>query len=487
MDERIINISHLTTEQLLEQVFDGSDATPGASSTAAAGAAANPSAAAATSVNLLTKPAEPKPRKARPVTTVALDCSQLSWSDITVEVTEGPDATRVLRICGHDAKSTLTANSIRQACTRLGVSAGREPKKDTMIDNIMSMHDNRVKAKARIQLVSDRAALSSSDGMDESPSDLALFDNNSLDDGVSPLRPNRSFVDHMRLWNLASRDDNAQRLIELSVPPSVSELQRGGKSRKRLFWEDLAAQFGVEDDAISSIQFPDDIILARITLPVVSVPSYPWDKLQGMYKDGVSAYRLALSQHTRSGTHQKHFFGACNGQLIPYYISKVLETKPGLDKVVAAHLSSGVKGDSTENVSPPVSRGSTDKRKQAGPAVSDIIAAASPPELAAEKVLYLKAQREWTEKRSRLEDLGSADRERDGKARARGISYTQWTEASEAVRKCRTQLETERVQANREDLQQQLELHLAFRDTLAAELGFQKPAAGTKDAMKQTV
>eukprot|EP00918_Siedleckia_nematoides_P071624 GHVU01156439.1.p2 GENE.GHVU01156439.1~~GHVU01156439.1.p2 ORF type:complete len:199 (-),score=31.76 GHVU01156439.1:21-617(-) len=195
----------------------------------------------------------------------------------------------------------------------------------------------------------------------------------------------------------------------------------------------MAAQYCADDDDLGTMLFPDDIVLCRVQITSAAVTSDTWDKLQAMYKEGGSGYRIAQSEYTRSGTHQRSFYGACEGQLLPYYTNKILETKPGLGKVVSANLPSSVKGDSMQ----PATSGATsrrrsdvgDKRKGAPYDVEEMAASLCPPELADEKVKYLQGQRQYTEKRSRYEDEAKAVRDREAGLEARAVAHRQWVEA----------------------------------------------------------
>eukprot|EP00918_Siedleckia_nematoides_P011135 GHVU01024387.1.p1 GENE.GHVU01024387.1~~GHVU01024387.1.p1 ORF type:complete len:365 (+),score=43.02 GHVU01024387.1:742-1836(+) len=338
--------------------------------------------------------------------------------------------------------TSVPANCVRDACPRLCVSVGRESKKRGMVDNILAMYDNRELAKRRstttATTTNSSVDIATRAGVDDGDDRGANGGFEPEGTATVPVRPTRSFVDHMRLWNLAARDENAERLIELSGPATVAELQRaGGKSRTHIFWEDMAAQYSQDDGELGVMLFDDDPLLAALQLPTVTPTPHSWDKLQTMYKEGVSQYRLAQSEYTRSGTHQQSFFGACFGNLVTLYIKRIIDTKPGLDKVVTAHVPPSVKGDSTQQSLFTGSRRSySESKRKAASSMEDVTTSMCPQELTAEKILLLKSQREYTEKRSRLHDDSNAAGHREAELKARSLAYNSWADAAEAVRTC---------------------------------------------------
>eukprot|EP00918_Siedleckia_nematoides_P019234 GHVU01040981.1.p1 GENE.GHVU01040981.1~~GHVU01040981.1.p1 ORF type:complete len:490 (-),score=77.60 GHVU01040981.1:1531-3000(-) len=397
-----------------------------------------------------------------------VDVSKITWDDVSV--TKRDDGSVTVFLCGQDAE-TMLANTIRDACPKLHVSSAKDPKKTTIIANIAAMHDVRSKYNELRRQAASTVTEVDAEGDDGGEGGLT--------EAGTPLKGSKSFSQGVRLWNLITSDRHADGLARMSVAPTLEELQSGVATARKKFWDAVALEYGDRDaPEINILQFADeDDILRRVKVDMTLIEQLPGAKLTEMWKQGVTQYRLAMSEYTRSGTHQKEFFGACGGRLLPYYIRKVLQTKPGLERITAANLPPDAKGDSTREA-PEVSvasRRSTagdPKRRTLDSVVDSLAAAVTPdPRLEEEKLLFLRSQREWTEKKARLQDEEVASRRLQADAEARAFTTKQWREAAAAVRSLRTSIDSEHLDANRVELEGQLVKEERIRDDLATQLG----------------
>jgi hypothetical protein len=156
-----------------------------------------------------------------------------------------------------------------------------------------------------------------------------------VDGGISRQGAQCAF----RLMNILFSDLFANEFSSIGNTASREALDSGKAANDIDFWQRVQQQFMRRNEKFDCLIFIDDPVFKnKQHIDFDEIIPHSWKKLQKMWKNINSAFKVAKQNFTKSGTHSTDFYLFCHGKLHVYYLWKLLEQRPNMNDMVLATL-----------------------------------------------------------------------------------------------------------------------------------------------------
>jgi len=315
--------------------------------------------------------------------------------------------------------SNLLSKDIRRICSVLKVKGVKNTSKEVMLQKLKDSFFNQKQYTRLSQEVNSRTR----------------------------KEPQCSF----RLLNILFTDEFSTKFAKLGDAANQYQLDTGKTGNDQYFWEEVCQAFQESNVTYDTLLFQEDDVFASLDLEMSVIINHSWQKLRSIWKSLNAEYKAALTKFTMSGTHTSDFYTFCNGKQDVYYLRKHLNLRPELTGTIEADLPSDtfIESDNVakrltlsehaDDTSPKRSKKAADAAFAVADALRDM------------SVLTQHAM--FSERRIELLEKAEDRQQKEDDRKDREYLFTEWERVRENISRIRKELNAEKDETIREELQ----------------------------------
>jgi hypothetical protein len=169
-----------------------------------------------------------------------------------------------------------------------------------------------------------------------------------LTDVASKQSSQQRLAMKIRLLNVCFTDLHYVDFLNVNKKKTRAELDRGDAGNSKHFYVSITdmANDSQNDDLVGQSSFPDDEHLSEAMTEGLDLKSFvvtTWTQGKKLLAEVFKEHQLANGKFTKSGSHEKDFFGdGFTKDLAAYYFYLLLQDKPEANKGVSTMLDEGV-------------------------------------------------------------------------------------------------------------------------------------------------
>jgi hypothetical protein len=152
----------------------------------------------------------------------------------------------------------------------------------------------------------------------------------------------------LRLLNTCFTDDHYDEFVNVNKRKTRNQIDRGDAGNSQHFYAKISAvaNDSLNNDVVGRSCFPDDEHLSEAITEGLDLNSFvviTWTQAKKLLGEVFKEHQLAREKFTKSGSHEKNFFGdGFTKDLAAYYFYLLLQDKPEAHKSVSTMLDEGV-------------------------------------------------------------------------------------------------------------------------------------------------
>ena len=272
-----------------------------------------------------------------------------------------------------------------------------------------------------------------------------------------------------RLLKILFTDEFSTKFAKLGDAATRYQLDTGKTGNDQYFWEEVCQAFQESNDSYDTLLFQEDDVFASLDVEMSVIVNHSWQKLRSIWKSLNAEYKAALTKFTMSGTHTSDFYTFCNGKQDVYYLRKHLNLRPELTGTIEADLPSDtfIESDNVakrltlsehaDDTSPKRSKKAADAAFAVADALRDM------------SVLTQHAM--FSERRIELLEKAEDRQQKEDERKDREYLFTEWERVRETISRIRKELNAEKDETIREELQSDIEALLKKKHSIGEKIG----------------